>query len=501
MIRAPKMICTRNVIRKTLTDRWLRTHPKKPFFFLLSVFFPLEKHLSLSNPIPPSAYGLDIVTAKFVAQVLDMRIHDPLIDKGIEVPQHIQQHLSGIDPSRVFRHRQKKIKFTGSNIHLLPFDQHLHAVRNQGKVAAGNGSTSAFRVGRYILTAEDRAHFPKKDRHGKRLRHVVVGHRVVALDQVLLIAQRRQHQDRNIRLLLDDLAHPVPVDLRDHDVEDHQVRVLRKACDRLDAIFGRHDIIALVTKVIHEELTNIRFIFHNKNLSHALIIKQFYGFNVEIHDIIILVTAGRSEVMTMAFNVSFSNTIPFNDPKYRSIFIKISGDLLVESDDPNYLVPGSETTVKYVADMANYSIGRTLINMGTVSYKELSTKLGEFVNVIASDLKSRQITLVGASFEPITPDEASRIRIKRLDEMEKLASDPAAMAAKMQEAQAQAAASVAAAQAAPIAAQASAPAAAPVQAAPASNEPQLMKYCARCGTLASGSKFCTNCGSSLIKRS
>ena len=221
---------------------------------------------------------------------------------------------------------------------------------------------------------------------------------------------------------------------------------------------------------------------------------------MERHDIIIFVTVGRSEVMTMAFNVSFSNTIPFNDPKYRSIFIKIKGDLMVESDDPNYLVPGSETTVKYVADMANYSIGRTLINMGPVSYKELSTKFGEFVNVIASDLKSRQITLVGASFDPVEPDEASKIRIKRQEETERLVNDPAAMAAKMQEAQAQATAAAQAApvQASPVAAQAAAPAS---QAAPASSEPQLMKYCARCGTLASGSKFCTNCGSSLIKRS
>ena len=223
---------------------------------------------------------------------------------------------------------------------------------------------------------------------------------------------------------------------------------------------------------------------------------------MERHDIIIFVTVGRSEVMTMAFNVSFSNTIPFNDPKYRSIFIKFSGDLMVESDDPNYLVPGSETTVKYVADMANYSIGRTLINMGPVSYKELSTKFGEFVNVIASDLKSRQITLVGASFDPVEPDEASKIRIKRQEETERLVNDPAAMAAKMQEAQAQAAASVAAAQAAPVqASPVAAQAAAPASQAAASSEPQLMKYCARCGTLASGSKFCTNCGSSLIKRS
>lgn len=198
------------------------------------------------------------------------------------------------------------------------------------------------------------------------------------------------------------------------------------------------------------------------------------------------VTARRWEVLTMAFNVTFSNTIPFNDPKYRSIFLKVSGDLMVESDNPSLLVPGSEQTVKYVADMANYSIGRTLISMGSVSFRDLSTKLGEFVNVIASDLKSRSITLVGAAFNPIVPDDASQSRISRQDEMEKMTAAPAAPA--------------------PAPAPATAPAfsqafasAAPA-AAPVSNEPVLMKYCARCGTPSSGTKFCTTCGSSMIKK-
>jgi hypothetical protein len=181
----------------------------------------------------------------------------------------------------------------------------------------------------------------------------------------------------------------------------------------------------------------------------------------------------------MAFNVTFSNTIPFNDPKYRSIFLKVSGDLMVESDNPSLLVPGSEQTVKYVADMANYSIGRTLISMGSVSFRDLSTKLGEFVNVIASDLKSRSITLVGAAFNPIVPDDASQSRISRQDEMEKMTAAPAPATAP--------AFSQAFASAAPTA-------------APVSNEPVLMKYCARCGTPSSGTKFCTTCGSSMIKK-
>lgn len=196
----------------------------------------------------------------------------------------------------------------------------------------------------------------------------------------------------------------------------------------------------------------------------------------------------------MAFSVTFFSTIPYNDPKYRSIFIKIGGSLLVESDNPNYLVPGSEQTVKYVADMANYSVAKVLFDMKpTVMYRELSSNLGLFVNQIAGDLKSRQITLVGASFEPIAPDDASMARIKRQDETESLMNDPSAMAAKMAEAQAAAEKTMAATPAATPAPAAATP-------APASNEPVLMKFCSRCGTPSTGSKFCTTCGASMIRR-
>ena len=197
----------------------------------------------------------------------------------------------------------------------------------------------------------------------------------------------------------------------------------------------------------------------------------------------------------MAFSVTFFSTIPYNDPKYRSIFIKIGGSLLVESDNPNYLVPGSEQTVKYVADMANYSVAKVLFDMKpTVMYRELSSNLGLFVNQIAGDLKSRQITLVGASFEPIAPDDASMARIKRQDETESLMNDPSAMAAKMAEAQAAAEKTMAAAT------PAATPAPAAATPAPASNEPVLMKFCSRCGTPSTGSKFCTTCGASMIRR-
>lgn len=244
----------------------------------------------------------------------------------------------------------------------------------------------------------------------------------------------------------------------------------------------------------------------------------------------------------MAFEVPFCNTFPLYDPKYRNLFVSINGSLLVESDDPRQNVPGSYQTVSVASNLAKIATADTVMKFGSIGYKDITARYGELVNNIVSALKKRGFTVVGASIDPVTPDDSSMKRIQKQDEVEKMASDPAAMAARMRAAQEEAmrtqaaqpfsqpaaqpsfaAAPVAApvsapaqvpaaapqAPAAPVSVPAQTPAPAPVAAsvpapapAPAAPaQPQLMKFCIRCGTLASGTKFCTNCGSSLIRKS
>ncbi|MBR4009687.1 MAG: zinc ribbon domain-containing protein [Clostridiales bacterium] len=244
----------------------------------------------------------------------------------------------------------------------------------------------------------------------------------------------------------------------------------------------------------------------------------------------------------MAFEVPFCNTFPLYDPKYRNLFVSINGSLLVESDDPRQNVPGSYQTVSAASNLAKIATADTVMKFGSIGYKDITARYGELVNNIVSALKKRGFTVVGASIDPVTPDDSSMKRIQKQDEAEKMTSDPAAMAAQMRVAQEEAmrtqaaqpfsqpavqpsfaAAPVAApvsapaqvpaaapqASAAPVSVPAQTPAPAPVAAsvpapapAPAAPaQPQLMKFCIRCGTLASGTKFCTNCGSSLIRKS
>ena len=182
------------------------------------------------------------------------------------------------------------------------------------------------------------------------------------------------------------------------------------------------------------------------------------------------------------------------DPKYRSLFVSINGSLLVESDDPKQNVPGSSQTISIASNLAKIATAETVMKFGSIGYKDITARYAELVNNIVSALKTGGFTVVGASIDPVTPDDSSMKRIQKQDEVEKMTSDPAAMAARMKAAQPSFAAVPAPA---PVATPVPAPAPAP--AAPA--QPQLMKFCIRCGTLASGTKFCTNCGSSQIRKS
>ena len=127
----------------------------------------------------------------------------------------------------------------------------------------------------------------------------------------------------------------------------------------------------------------------------------------------------------MAFEVPFCNTFPLYDPKYRNLFVSINGSLLVESDNPNQNVPGSYQTVSIASNLAKIATADTVMKFGSIGYKDITARYGELVNNIVSALKQRGFSVVGASIDPVTPDDASMARIRKQDEVEKMMSAPA----------------------------------------------------------------------------
>lgn len=198
---------------------------------------------------------------------------------------------------------------------------------------------------------------------------------------------------------------------------------------------------------------------------------------------------------TATFEVVFSETIPYFDPEFGSVEMKFEGKAMAVPKDPSSFPFSGEQATDMAKRNITLGLQQAMISVHNESYKVLSSRPGMFVQAIDAKLNEASMTLGAISFDSIAPTEDSQKHIDSMEKAKSLASDPAAMNAAMKEAMAQAQAQAAAA---PAAAPAAAAPAAPASAVPAA-APVLCKFCPACGHPASGTKFCTNCGKSLVR--
>lgn len=211
---------------------------------------------------------------------------------------------------------------------------------------------------------------------------------------------------------------------------------------------------------------------------------------------------------TATFEVVFSETIPYFDPEFGSVEMKFEGKAMAVPKDPSSFPYDSERATDLAKMNVTMGLQQAVIDANRENYKVFSSRPGMIVQAIDKKLNDASMTLGAISFDSIAPTEDSQKHIDSMEKAKSLASDPAAMNAAMQEAMAKAqaqaaaapasAAQAAAAPAAATSAPAMAPAAAPASATPAA-APVLCKFCPACGHPASGTKFCTNCGKSLVR--
>ena len=210
---------------------------------------------------------------------------------------------------------------------------------------------------------------------------------------------------------------------------------------------------------------------------------------------------------TATFEVVFSETIPYFDPEFGSVEMKFEGKAMAVPKDPSSFPFSGEQATDMAKRNITLGLQQAVISVHNESYKVLSSRPGMFVQAIDAKLNEASMTLGAISFDSIAPTEDSQKHIDSMEKAKSLASDPAAMNAALQDstakaqvssaAQAAATAAPAAATSAPAMAPATAPAT-PASAAPAA-APVLCKFCPACGHPASGTKFCTNCGKSLVR--
>ena len=114
-----------------------------------------------------------------------------------------------------------------------------------------------------------------------------------------------------------------------------------------------------------------------------------------------------------AFKVVFSQTIPYIDPDYRSIYLNITGEASVSCADRE----GSESDVQFVQTMIIAAIQEQISKYSNefVSHKDLPAKANVMGQSVAAELGARNITLNDFSITNIAPDEKSAERISQLE--------------------------------------------------------------------------------------
>lgn len=224
-----------------------------------------------------------------------------------------------------------------------------------------------------------------------------------------------------------------------------------------------------------------------------------------------------------AFKVVFSQTIPYIDPDYRSIYLDIAGEASVSCADRE----GSESDVKFVQTMIIAAIQEQISKYSNefVSHKDLPAKANVMGQEVAAELGARNMMLNDFSITNIAPDEKSMQRINDVSKAQSFAAmTPQDQMKAMEEANRQAQESLsqlsaeqrrqAEEQAKKIMEQQAADmqkimeqinqmkgaatgSTAAATAAIASAEPPKKKFCSNCGAPRGNGRFCPRCGKPL----
>ncbi len=121
-----------------------------------------------------------------------------------------------------------------------------------------------------------------------------------------------------------------------------------------------------------------------------------------------------------AFKVIFSQTIPYIDPDYRSIYLDIAGEASVSCADRE----GSESDVQFVQTMIIAAIQEQISKYSNefVSHKDLPAKANVMGQAVAAELGARNMTLNDFSITNIAPDEKSMQRINDVSKAQSFAT-------------------------------------------------------------------------------
>src|SRR5258707_6677223 len=114
--------------------------------------------------------------------------------------------------------------------------------------------------------AQNRAHPADQFARTKRLDQIIVGAQFQALNAVIFISASGEHENRSFGPGANAAADLKTVERRQHDVENHKVRMLARVQSQpIGPISGDDDGIPSVSQIEIEQVNNTFFILNNQD--------------------------------------------------------------------------------------------------------------------------------------------------------------------------------------------------------------------------------------------
>jgi hypothetical protein len=207
------------------------------------------------------------VVLDLAAQPVDVDVDRARLAGVVVAPHVFQQLVTGEDLARVTHEERQELEGLG-------FDRQRFAVAQQPMT--GDVRLDAAQVDRGRRRARDRHLGPAEEgpdagrelTQREWLGHVVVGTELQPHDLVKLRVLGRQHDDRDTGFGADDAGDLHAGQLRQHDVEEHQIGSLSaEPGERLATIRGGDDPIAVDLERVDQGLAQRRFVFHDQDRS------------------------------------------------------------------------------------------------------------------------------------------------------------------------------------------------------------------------------------------
>ena len=215
--------------------------------------------LRVAEAVADAAHGEEVlgvlrVALELLAQVADVHVDRARVAVGAVAPDAREQHVARQHAARAGGQREQDLELDEGGLHRSP---RTSTARLAGSMRSSWTSSGPL-VGRlapgHARAAQRRLHAAAELAQRERLGDVVVGAELEPEHLVDLLGLGGEHDDRHRRARAHAPAHLEPVEAGHHHVEHDEVeRRLAEARERLAAVGGLHDLVAVLAQRVGEQ--------------------------------------------------------------------------------------------------------------------------------------------------------------------------------------------------------------------------------------------------------